>query len=109
MTESSFIPETALGDHELDLIRTVLRQTAGLTKARLFGSRAKGIASTRSDIDLAVEGLSSSLELEALRDRLNELPLPYVVDVIAVEGIQNAALRDHIARWGCLLFERKAS
>jgi hypothetical protein len=33
--------------------------------------------------------------------------LPYAVDVQSVEGIKNAALRDHIARCGILLFERR--
>ncbi|WP_310598771.1 nucleotidyltransferase domain-containing protein [Desulfobulbus sp.] len=91
----------------LDLLRETLAATPMLRRAWLFGSRAKGTARSNSDIDIAVEGLTQSLAVESLRDRLNELPLPYVVDVQSLENIKNAKLSEHISRCGLLLFEGK--
>ena len=91
---------------ELELLRQALAATPGLSRARLFGSRAKGTSRPSSDIDLAVEGLTDELAVEALRDLLNELPLPYTVDVQALENIKNADLRAHIARVGATVFDR---
>lgn len=95
-----------LSASELELLRQTLAATPGLVHARLFGSRAKGTFCPSSDIDLAVEGLESELAVEALRDRLNELPLPYTVDVQALESIKNSDLRAHIARVGATVFDR---
>ncbi len=96
---------SGLSEAELALLRNALTAVPRLTKAWLFGSRAKGTAQPASDIDIAVEGLEEHLETEALRERLNELPLPNNVDVLAVKKIQSAALREHIARCGVLLFD----
>ena len=100
---------SGLNASELGLLRGVLAQNPGVVRAWLFGSRAKGTARTSSDIDIAVEGLQTNLQAEALRDRLNDLPFPYVVDAQAMEGIKNAALRDHIARCGIVLFESEGN
>jgi predicted nucleotidyltransferase len=80
-------------------------EARGPTRAWLFGSRSEGNAGPASDIDIAVEGLDDDLHVEALRDRLNDLPMPYAVDVQALESIKNAALRGHISRCGVLLFD----
>jgi predicted nucleotidyltransferase len=109
MTDAAMSNLSGLKAHELDLLRAALADSAGLTRAWLFGSRAKGTAGATSDIDIAVEGLRTNLEVEAARDSLNDLPLPYAVDVQAVEGIENPALREHIARCGVLVFERRES
>jgi len=107
MTDEALLGLSGLNGQELGLLRATLANSAGLTRAWIFGSRAKGTAKAASDIDIAVEGLQTHLQIEAVRDSLNDLPLPYVVDVQAVEGIQNPALQEHIARCGVLLFERQ--
>lgn len=104
MTES-FTPDLSVT--EIQMLRTVLEVTPGLVRAWVFGSRAKGTARPASDIDIAVEGLKDNLQVEALRERLNDLPLPYAVDVEAKERIKNTALRDHISRCGILLIDRE--
>ena len=109
MTDDSQLNLSGLSGQELDLLRATLANSEDLTRAWIFGSRAKGDAKTASDIDIAVEGLRIHVRVEALRDSLNDLPLPYVVDVQAVEDIKNPALREHIARCGVLLFERQCS
>ena len=105
MTDEVLLGVSGLSGKELDLLRTALASNAGLTRAWIFGSRAKGTAKTASDIDIAVEGLQTHLQVEAVRDSLNDLPLPYAVDVQAMENITNSALREHIARCGLLLLD----
>ena len=106
MTDETLLRVSGLNGYELGLLRAALAKSANLTRAWIFGSRAKGAAKVSSDIDIAVEGLQTNLQVEALRDSLNDLPLPYAVDVQAVEDIKSVALREHIARCGILLFER---
>jgi len=94
-----------LSDRELVMIRGVLESIPTLGKAVLFGSRAKGTARHNSDIDIAVFGLDSVLDVERLAMDLDELPLPYKFDVVGFESIGNPALREHIERVGVALYE----
>lgn len=94
----------SLEENELDKIRAVLARHGGVTGAILFGSRAKGTASTASDVDLALEGIDDPLKAEAIASELDELPLPYRFDVLALTAIQSRPLREHIARAGIRIF-----
>ena len=105
MTDEALSSFSGLSGKELGLLRAALAHSTGLTRAWIFGSRAKGTAKAASDIDIAVEGLQTHLQVEAARDRLNDLPLPYVVDIQAIEDIKNPALREHIGRCGLLLLD----
>lgn len=96
-----------LTEGEIDLLRVALRGLPDINRVWLFGSRAKGTARPNSDIDLAVEGLDSALKVAAAVERLNELPLPYQIDLQAWEDIKNHELREHISRVGILLYERQ--
>ncbi len=98
--------DTGLSDAEVELIRTVLRQHAHVSRAILFGSRAKGVATPHSDIDLAVCGLDSALKTEALALDLEELPLPYKFDVLDFEALKNEVLREHVERVGIEIYKR---
>ena len=93
-----------LSDRELALIRDVLRRHPRVTAAILFGSRAKGTHSQRSDVDLAVEGDVSALEAAAIAGDLEELPLPCRFDVQALDRIRHQPLRDHVDRVGICIY-----
>jgi uncharacterized protein len=85
---------------ELELVRSVLRLHPEVTSATLFGSRAKGTHSDRSDVDLAVAGEIEPLRAEAIAAELEELPLPYRFDVQSLAHIQHRPLLEHIQRVG---------
>jgi predicted nucleotidyltransferase len=85
---------------EVALLETVFRCHPEITRVEIFGSRAKGTHTSRSDIDLAIWGRVSALRAEAIADELEELPLPYRFDVLRFEAIESAALREHIERVG---------
>lgn len=93
-----------LTDHELALVRDVFRRHPAVSAAILFGSRAKGTHTARSDVDLAIEGDVTPLEAEALAGDLDELPLPYRFEVQALRRIAHQPLREHIDRVGIRIY-----
>ncbi len=89
---------------ELELVRAVLRRHPEVRSATLFGSRAKGTHSHRSDVDLALSGAVELLGAEAIAAELEELPLPYRFDVQALEQITFLPLLEHIERVGVVIY-----
>lgn len=65
----------------------------------LFGSRAKGNFKNGSDIDLSLKAdpLTHS-ELNQIKMQIDDLMLPYTVDVNQYETISNPELKAHIDR-----------
>lgn len=93
-----------LNDRQWALIREVLSRHTAVTGAILFGSRAKGIASAASDIDLAIEGIDDPLLTERIASELDALPLPYRFDIKALSTIQSQPLLEHIQRVGIRVY-----
>ena len=89
---------------ELELVRSLLRQHHEVESATLFGSRAMGTHTPRSDVDLALAGSLGALDAEAIAAELEELPLPYRFDVHALAAITHAPLLEHIARVGIVIY-----
>ena len=71
-----------------------------LTQVTLFGSRATGKASPRSDIDLATHGIADDSRLGRLALDLAGLDIPQICDLRAYEHIVYAPLKRHIDRFG---------
>lgn len=69
----------------------------------LFGSRAKGTARERSDIDLAVSG---GQDIEGLGEELAELPTLYSIDLIDLDTCENQLLREDIQEYGRKIYEK---
>jgi predicted nucleotidyltransferase len=88
-----------------DRIVSVLRDYPEIVHATIFGSRAKGNFRPGSDIDLCLDApaLSAPRRL-ALEDRLDDLLLPWKIDLLVRNEIDNPALLEHIARVGRELF-----
>lgn len=96
-----------LTDKELDSIRGVFVKYPKIMRAAVFGSRAKGTHRRFSDIDIAIfsESLTHS-EFSQLLLELDDLLLPYEMDVLEYEKIANQELRDHIDRVGVEIYAR---
>ena len=98
-------PPFGLPPHTLASIGAALAQTPHLERALIFGSRAKGTYRPGSDIDIALVGPAlTDAEHRALEDRLEELMLPYTIDLCRVEIIDNPALLEHIQRVGIQVY-----
>ena len=95
------LPSAAL--HELV---AVFRHYPDLEQVILFGSRATGKATERSDIDLATRGIRDRHRLGRLALDLDEIDIPQECGVQAYEQIHYAPLKAHIDRWGVLIYER---
>ncbi len=95
-----------LSPSELRLMTGVFRRHPEISSATLFGSRAKGTHSARSDVDLAISGAVDPLRAEAIAAELDELPLPYRFEVQSLEHITRRALREHILRVGVLVYPK---
>ena len=93
-----------LTPRDLRLVREVFRRHPEVASATLFGSRAKGTHSERSDVDLALTGEVDPLRAEAIAAELDELPLPYKFEVQPLAHIQHQALLEHIRRVGIRLY-----
>ena len=86
----------------------VLARFPAVEKAVLYGSRAKGTFKPGSDIDLTLLGENlNPAELGAIGDELDELLLPYQIDLSIFHLISNEKLREHIERVGKVFYERQ--
>ena len=88
-------------------IRAVLVRHPSVTRAVLFGSRAKGNFREGSDIDLALEGEDlGEREMADIRSKLDDEPIAHRVDLILKKTITYHELLDHIERVGVVFYER---
>jgi predicted nucleotidyltransferase len=96
------LPETTV-----EKIHAVLARFPEIEKAILYGSRAKGNFKTGSDIDLTLygEGLTPDLR-STISSELDDLLLPYTIDLSIFNEIDHPELREHIERVGVLFFKR---
>lgn len=85
-----------------------LARRAGAHRLVLFGSRARGDCRERSDIDLAIYGLSRDAA-GRLRLELEELPTLLRFDLVAVEPDTSPALLAEIQRDGVILYDEQAT
>ncbi len=70
-------------------------------------SRALGTFRPGSDIDLTLKGSLSHRDLLALESELDELMLPYKIDLSLFHQIDNARLVQHIEQVGRVLYEMR--
>ncbi len=66
-------------------------------KVILYGSRAKGTARERSDIDIAVSGVDN---FELLVEKVEELPTLYSVDMVNMDTCRNQLLLEDLRQYG---------
>lgn len=96
-----------LSDSTVAKICDVLARFPAIDKAVLYGSRAKGNYRPGSDIDLTLQGATLTPRMLAdIADALDELLLPYSIDLSIFERLNHAELREHIERVGFVLYER---
>lgn len=96
-----------LNDQDIRSLREVFSRHAAVEKAILYGSRAIGNQRYNSDIDLILTGEALSLsEQFRIEQELDDLLLPYRIDLSRLSNISNPDLLDHIRRVGLVFYER---
>ncbi|ADJ29722.1 nucleotidyltransferase domain-containing protein [Nitrosococcus watsonii] len=84
----------------------VLARFPAVRGARLYGSRALGRYRPGSDIDLTLEGDIDLTTLNRISMALDDLLLPYEIDLSVFGQIDSPELRDHIQRVGRLFYQK---
>ena len=95
-----------LGLEIKNAVASVLQTKPSVHKAVVFGSRAKGTHTPRSDVDIALYGDVDFLEVENIMCDLEELPFTQKFDVVAYNLVANTSLREHISRVGVVVYEQ---
>lgn len=100
--------EFGLTDRTLKIIRRVLANYPNVDRAVIYGSRAKGNYRNGSDIDLTLFGKSlDQKQCSDIDDALDELLLPYMIDLSVYELLSHEGLKEHINRVGKVLYIKK--
>lgn len=98
-----------LSETTLQKICSVFNRYPQIDKAILYGSRAKGNFKNGSDIDLTLLGgddLTFEILYRIISD-IDNLLLPYTIDLSIFNEINDEDVIDHIRRVGLTFFEKK--
>ena len=97
-----------LKESSIEKIEKVFSKNSKIQKVIIYGSRAKGNFSNASDIDLTIFSNDlSTTDLFKITNELDDLMLPYKIDLSIFNQIDNQKLREHIQRVGLLFYQKK--
>ncbi len=104
---SNPLNSTGLPFETISEIQQVFAGFPEINRVSLYGSRAKGNFRDGSDIDLTVmdDGLSQAALLQ-VEGELDNLFLPYKIDLCLFHQIENKDLVEHIQRVGIEFYRR---
>ena len=92
----------------IEKINRVFADYPQIEEVILYGSRAKGNYRPGSDIDLTIMGSPLGFaRLMEIERKLDELMLPYRIDLSEFDAIDNRELIDHIRRVGRSFYKRE--
>jgi predicted nucleotidyltransferase len=97
-----------LKETTINKICAVLARYPQVEKAALYGSRAKGNYKNGSDIDLTLCG-GEDLTLDVLykiMDEIDDLLLPYTIDLSVFNNIGDPDVIEHIQRVGVMFYDK---
>ena len=95
-----------LNKEVIDKINSIFAKHSDIEKVILYGSRAKGNYKNGSDIDLTIVGKIELLHLHKIENELDNLLLPYTLDLSVMSTITSKELLEHIQRVGVDFYER---
>ena len=96
-----------LPDTAIEKINAVFASFPAVEKVVLYGSRAKGNYKPGSDIDLTMHGAALNTSLcGEIADKLDELLLPYMIDLSIFAELKHPELEAHIERVGVVFYEQ---
>ncbi|MFA5879359.1 MAG: nucleotidyltransferase domain-containing protein [Candidatus Margulisiibacteriota bacterium] len=95
-----------IAPESFDIILTVLKTFSQVEEVFIFGSRALATAKKGSDIDLCLKGKNvTALIAMDIAAILNEqVAIPYFIDVLSYNDIDNKELQNHIDRVGIRIY-----
>ena len=100
-------PIGGLSESTVAKLRRVFAAHSGVERVILYGSRAKGTQRKGSDIDMTIVGESfDTTALLRIETELDDLLLPYLIDLSLFHHVENAELIAHIERVGVTIYAR---
>lgn len=101
-------PRFGLKETTIEKLCGVFAKYPQVSKAVLYGSRAKGNYKNGSDIDLTLHG-GTDLTLSVLYkilDDIDDLLLPYTIDLSIYRTLSDPDFLDHIQRVGVTFYDK---
>jgi predicted nucleotidyltransferase len=96
-----------LKEENIARMQTVFSYFPEVEKAILYGSRAKGNFKPNSDIDITLTGDLLSLDLlNQIEWKLDDLLLPYKIDLSILQHLKNDEFIKQIQETGIVLFTK---
>ncbi len=96
-----------LKESYIQQIQSVFAEYPAIEKVILYGSRAKGNYRKSSDIDLSLVGQTLDFNLLIkIENKLDDLLMPYNIDLSILHKIENLELIEHIERVGMIFYEK---
>ena len=97
-----------LSETTINKINHVLAGFPNVEQATIYGSRAKGNYRPGSDIDLTLFGAHlDQRQCANIADQLDDLLLPYMIDLSVFHLLNHEELKDHIERVGKVFYQRE--
>jgi len=96
-----------LSDNTITKIQQVFEKYSQIDKVMVYGSRAKGNFSPGSDIDLTLFGTElDQRQCSAIAEELDELLLPYMIDLSIFDQLSHSDIKEHIERVGKIFYQK---
>lgn len=95
-----------LKDKDITAISAVFSLYENIDTVLLYGSRVKGNYKPGSNIDLTIDGNLTFYEQMRLENELDDLLLPYKIDLSVKHKISNPDLLEHIQRVGKVFYQK---
>jgi predicted nucleotidyltransferase len=96
-----------LKESYIQQIQSIFAEYSAIEKVILYGSRAKGNYRKGSDIDLTLVGQTLDFNLLLkIENKLDDLLLPYNIDLSILHKIENLDLIEHIERVGLIFYKK---
>ena|SRR3990167_6462834 len=92
--------------HAVNSLTAIFQTYSPINKVILYGSRAMGTYHPGSDIDLCIVAPELGLsELFAIENKIDDLLLPWEVDLSLYHHLDNQDLLEHIHRVGIIFYQ----
>lgn len=98
--------DTGLNIDTTSKICSIFKNFSQIEQAILYGSRAMGTFKPGSDIDITLLGQALTQDLIwKIAQALDDILLPYVIDLSLFDTLDNTELKEHILRVGIVFYQ----
>ena len=97
-----------LSTRDLDSINNIFKKYPLIETVYIFGSRANGTFKSGSDIDFVIKGQTLNQDIiNHLMDDFEDSDLPYFVDILEYQKLNNPLLKEIINKEGKLFYQKQ--